>query len=202
MHKVGYVRISNPKKQDAASQIRLMQEQGIAMENIFVDMESGGVVATSRISFKKMMWKVETGSITEIVFSEYSRIGRDFIESLGVLIDIMRSHKNVKMRSLASNEKDINDYPVDMQFIIIMFSLGAAQREREHIKERTKWGMDNVKANGSKSGKPIGRPKVVIDFEAVKKLVDEKSLREAQAIRVLGYNARTFYKAKKERTVI
>jgi DNA invertase Pin-like site-specific DNA recombinase len=131
------------------------------------------------------------------VFSEYSRISRDFVDSLGVVLDIMRAHRNLKMRSLAANEKEINDYPVDMQFIIIMFSMGAAQREREHIKERTRWGMSNAREHGTRSGKPIGRPKVSIDFGSVKKLMQDKNLKEAQAIRVLGYRPRTYYMRKK-----
>lgn len=176
-----------------------MQDQGIAIDNIFVDMESGATPPLHRPSFKRMMDRLEEGNVDELVFSEYSRIGRDVVDSLGVVLDIMRINRETKLRSLAANERDINQYPVDMQFVIIMFSMGAAQREREHIKERTRWGMDNAKQKGTKSGKPIGRPKAEIDFAAVNKLMAEKNLLEAQAMRVLGYKPRTFYAAKKKR---
>ena len=197
MTSIGYVRISNEKKQDPTSQIKLMLDQGIEMKNIFVDMGTGASIPSTRESYIKMTERLKAGDVTELVFSEYSRIGRDVIESLGAVLDIMRSFKDTKLRSLASSEKDINDYPIEMQFILIMFGMGAAKRERDHIKERTQWGMDNAKAKGTRSGKAIGRPTVSFDYAAVDLLVKEKNLKEAQAIRVLGYKPSTYYKAKK-----
>lgn len=35
----------------------------------------------------------------------------------------------------------------------------SAQKEREKISQRTKEGLQHVKMNGSKSGKPIGHPR-------------------------------------------
>ena len=35
----------------------------------------------------------------------------------------------------------------------------SAQKEREKISQRTKEGLQHVKLNGSKSGKPIGKPR-------------------------------------------
>ena len=197
MTTIGYVRISNEKKQDPASQIQLMLEQGIEMKNVFVDMESGATIPNTRESYIRMIDRLKVGDVTELVFSEYSRIGRDVVESLGAVLDIMRSFKGTKLRSLASTEKDINDYPIDIQFVLIMFSMGAAKRERDHIKERTKWGMDNAKANGTRSGKAIGRPPVPLNHEAVKKTMADYKLKEAQAIRVLGYKPSTYYKSKR-----
>ena len=197
MVSIGYVRISNEKKQDPASQIQLMLNQGIDMKNIFVDMGSGATIPSTRESFIRMTERLKAGDVDELVFSEYSRIGRDVVESLGAVLDIMRSFKETKLRSLSSTEKDINDYPIDMQFVLIMFGMGAAKRERDHIRERTKWGMDNAKAKGTRSGKAIGRPLVMFDYAAIQKLMDEKKLKEAQAVRVLGYKPSTYYKAKR-----
>lgn len=202
MVSIGYVRISNEKKQDPASQIQLMLNQGIEMKNIFVDMESGATIPSNRESFIRMVERLKAGDVSEIVFSEYSRIGRDVVESLGAVLDIMRSYKGTKLRSLAATEKDINEYPIEIQFVLIMFGMGTAKRERDHIKERTKWGMDNAKAKGTRSGKAIGRPVVEFDYAAVDLLVKEKKLKEAQAIRVLGYRPSTYYKAKKARVVV
>jgi DNA invertase Pin-like site-specific DNA recombinase len=199
MVSVGYVRISNEKKQDPASQIDLMLKEGIEIKNVFVDMESGATVPSTREAYIRMTERLKVGDVTELVFSEYSRIGRDVVESLGAVLDMMRSFRGVKLRSLSSTEKDINDYPIDIQFVLMMFGMSAAKRERDHIKERTKWGMDNAKAKGTKSGRAIGRPLVEFDYAAVETMMKENKLKEAQAIRVLGYKPSTYYKAKKLR---
>lgn len=199
MVSIGYVRISNEKKQDPASQIKLMVDQGIDMKNIFVDMESGATIPRTRESFIKMEERLKQGDVTELVFSEYSRMGRDIVESLGAILDIMRSYKDVKLRSLSKTESAINDYPIDMQFTMLMFSMGTAQREREHIRERTKWGMNNAKVNGTKTGNPIGRPVVEINFEAIQNFSKEKKLRTAQVLRVFGIAPSTYYAALKQK---
>jgi len=195
LHTIGYVRISNPEKQDPASQVKLMQDREIVIEDIFIDMASGTIPPLKRPQYKKMIDRISKGDITELVVSEFSRIGRTVNESLMEVLSIQQKH--IKIQSLASTEKFINELPVDMQPILISAMMYSASLERKHISERTKWGMDNAKEKGTKSGIPIGRPKVEVDFEAVRKLVEEKNLKEAQAIRVLGIKARTFYAAKK-----
>lgn len=197
LHTIGYVRISNPEKQDPASQIKLMQDRGIAMMDIFVDGASGGIEPLKRPAYRKMIDRLAVGDVTELVVSEFSRIGRTVHESLMEVLSIQQRH--IKIQSLSETEKFINELPIDMQPILISAMMYSASLERKHIKERTKWGMDNAKEKGTKSGNPIGRPTVKVDFEAVKKLVEEKDLKEAQAIRVLGIKARTFYAAKKAR---
>ena len=194
---LGYVRISNPEKQDPASQVKLMQERGIDIDNIYIDMVSGGVAPSDRVAFKKLKERISNGDISELVISEYSRIGRDMIESLSEVLSLLKL--NIRIQSLSEREKMINQYPtVTMQLFAVLMSLDSAQQERDHIKERTRWGMQNARQKGTKSGKPIGRPNVPVDFAAVRKLVEEKGLKDAQAIRVLGIKPRTYYAAKKK----
>lgn len=196
MKSIGYVRVSREKTQDPASQIKLIQDQNIPMEDIFIDTISGAISPMQRPAYQKMMERIKQGDVEELVCSEYSRIGRTIIESLSEVLAILKL--GIKIRSLSKREERINEYPtVAMQLIAVVLALDSAQQEREHIKERTKWGMQNAKAKGTKSGKPIGRPTKPVDFDAVAKLVQEKFLKEKQAIRVLGINESTFYKAKK-----
>lgn len=195
LRKIGYVRISKEESQDPASQIKLMQDLGILIDDIFIDMASGAVPPLKRPQYKKMIDCISKGDITELVVSEFSRIGRTVNESLMEVLSIQQ--RKILITSLSEHEKMINTFPVDAQPILISMMMYAASLERKHISERTKWGMENAKAKGTRSGKPIGRPTVSIDFDAIKKLVEEKNLKEAQAIRVLGIKPRTFYAAKK-----
>lgn len=197
MHKVGYVRISRPESQDPASQIKLMQDQGIPMEDIFIDSASGGIHPLKRPAYANMIKRLQKGGIDELVVSEFSRIGRTVHESLLEILNIQKMQ--IKIISLSKSENMINDMPIGFQPVMISAMMYSAQLERDHIKERTKWGLNNAKMNGTRSGRPIGRPHVSVDFDAVKKLMEEKYLKEAQAIRVLGIKARTYYAAKKKK---
>ena len=196
MKSIGYVRVSREKTQDPASQIKQVVDRGVPMDDIFIDTISGAVAPMERPAYQKMMERLKVGDVTELVCSEYSRIGRTILESLSEVVNILKM--GVKIRSLSKTEEGINEYPtVTMQLIAVLLALDSAQKEREHIRERTKWGMQNAKAKGTKSGRPIGRPIKPVDFDAVAKLVREKFLKEKQAIRVLGIKESTFYKAKK-----
>ena len=77
--------------------------------------------------------------------------------------------------------------------------LTGAEMERKHTIERTKWGLKKVREHGSKSGKPIGRPKVSIDWDRIGKTMEQFKVPEKVAARICGYNESTFYKAKRER---
>jgi putative DNA-invertase from lambdoid prophage Rac len=193
MHTLGYVRISRPESQDPASQIKLIQERGIVVDDIFVDAASGVVPPLKRPSYAKMMARIEEGGISELIVSEFSRIGRTVQESLMEVLSIQK--RGIKIISLSKSESMINDLPVGLQPVIISAMMYSAQLERDHIRERTKWGIENAKLKGKK----IGRPQVVVDFDGVKKMMEEKFLKEAQAIRVLGIKPRTYYAAKKKR---
>lgn len=195
MHKIGYVRISRPESQDPASQIKLMQDQEIIMDNIFIDSASGSITPQKRPAYGNMIKRLNKGDVDTLVVSEFSRIGRTVQESLMEILTIQKM--NIKIVSLSKSESMINELPVGLQPVIISAMMYSAQLERDHIRERTKWGLNNARINGTRSGKPMGRPIVDIDFAAVKKLMDEKYLKEAQAIRVLGIKPRTYYAKKK-----
>jgi DNA invertase Pin-like site-specific DNA recombinase len=59
-----------------------------------------------------------------------------------------------------------------------MFTVIAAMAELEHsiIRERVIAGLDHAARNGTKSGNPAGRPRVVIDRERVRQLRDIEKL--------------------------
>jgi DNA invertase Pin-like site-specific DNA recombinase len=79
--------------------------------------------------------------------------------------------------------------------------MAGAEMERKHHMERTKWGLENVKAHGSKSGKAMGRPSINIDFDKIKKTQEQYDVSENVARKICGYSATTFYEAKKKRGI-
>jgi DNA invertase Pin-like site-specific DNA recombinase len=193
--RLGYVRISTAE-QNTASQIKLIQDQGIETDNIYVDVESGAVRPEDRPAYQKLLARIKAGGIDEVVIREYSRIGRDLIESYYAVLVLMRN--GVKIISLSKNETMINNQTPAIQLIMITLALESATKMREELKKNTKMGMDNARLKGTRSGKPIGRPVVTIDFDEVRKVMREKNLKEKQAVRVLGIKEGTYYKRKRD----
>lgn len=84
--------------------------------------------------------------------------------------------------------------PISRLFLHIMSAI--AEFERELILERIASGMKNAKENGTKSGKAIGRPKVIFRRDLAEDLrLKGKSLSEIA--RELGVKRSTVYKALK-----
>lgn len=198
MVKIGYVRVSR-EKQDPESQVKLMRDMGILETDIFVDHGmSGWTEPTIRPVYKKMMERIsdqQKEKVDTIVFSEFSRLGRNAKESMYELLRL--EHLGISVQSLSKIESFINDVPSTFQIQLLSSMMVGADLERKHHKERTKWALENVKANGSKSGKPMGRPPVSVDFEKIKKIQEQYNVSENVARKICGYSATTFYSAKK-----
>jgi putative DNA-invertase from lambdoid prophage Rac len=199
MVKIGYVRVSR-EKQDPESQIKLMRDMGIPENEIFVDHGmSGWTEPTIRPVYVKMMKRLEDGekpTVDTIVFSEFSRLGRNAKESMYELLRL--EHIGIAVQSLSKIESFINNIPQEFQIQLLSSMMVGADLERKHHKERTIWGLENVKERGSKSGKPMGRPRVKVDFEKVKKVQDQYNVSENVARKICGYSTTTFYSAKKK----
>ena len=193
MVKIGYVRISRDT-QDSASQVKLMEDKGIKAVDIYIDSAvSGGIKPESRPVFKEMLKRIDDKKdVDEILFSEFSRIGRTVDDSLMTLIPLKQ--RGITIRSLSNSESFINELPGEMQTWVISGMLFAASMEKKHNNERTKWGIEAARANG----KVIGRPIVKVDFQKIKNTMDQYNLKEKQAVRVCNYSEATFYKSRRE----
>jgi len=191
MSKIGYVRVSK-SEQDPSSQVKLMQDLGMKIEDIYIDAGVSGVIKPEqRPVFKQMLVKInETKDIDEIVFSEFSRIGRNVEDSLMTLLTLKQ--KGIKITSLSKHESFINELPSDLQPTLLSAMAFAASIERNHTRERTMWGQSVARAKGKK----IGRPTVIVDLQKVKDIMNKYHLKEKQAARVCGYCESTFYKYK------
>jgi DNA invertase Pin-like site-specific DNA recombinase len=200
MVKIGYVRISRDN-QNPESQIKLMKDMGIVDNDIYVDRGmSGWIEPNVRPVYKDMMKRLsdtQKPKVDTIVFSEFSRLSRNSKESVYELIRLEKM--GFAIQSLSASESIINNIDPTFQLVILAAIGIGADLERKHHKERTLWGLENVRERGSKSGKPMGRPKVNIDFDKVKKLQEQYNVSENVARKICGYSTTTFYTAKKQR---
>ena len=198
-YKIGYVRVSR-EKQDPAPQIKMLKDMGIPDEEIFIDHGySGATEPQSRPTYAAMMKRLvnkDKPQVNTIVFSEFSRLARSSKESV---YELMRLEKlGFSIESLSPAESIINNVDPTFQLVILSAIGIGADLERKHIIERTKYGLEYVKQHGSRSGKPIGRPKIKIDWVKLKETQDKFKVSENVARKILGYNPSTFYAEKRK----
>lgn len=196
---IGYARKSK-EKQNLATQIQLLVKYGVLIDDIYSDTESGATMADTRPGFIELKKRIASGNVTELVVSEISRIGRDSKDSMLNMLEFEKL--GIKITSLAENEKYISDLPLEAQLTMTAAMCMGADIERKHISERTKWAMKQIKdgLRPTKSGKPIGRPIVNIDFNKVNVLVG-KGISTHAAILVLGYHPATFYRKQGKKRI-
>jgi DNA invertase Pin-like site-specific DNA recombinase len=193
MNKVGYARVSRDN-QDPAYQIKQLKDNGVPDDNIFIDVNiSGSIEPLKRPAYKNMIDFINKGNTTELILTEYSRLGRNAKESLFELLRIEKM--GILVKSLSANEKFINDIPAELQPLATSAMMLGADFERKHIQERTRWGLENAKKNG----KTLGRPKVVVDWDKIEEMRKKYSASYDMARKLCGYKPSIFYKQKKER---
>jgi len=109
--------------------------------------------------------RMQNGDI--LVMSEYSRIGRDFLQSIEFMSECRR--KNITIYST------LGDIPINNDAISnLMLSINAwkAQTERETLAYRTKIGIQHARENGS----ILGRKKVMVLDKDEKNLIKIKQM--------------------------
>jgi DNA invertase Pin-like site-specific DNA recombinase len=195
---VGYARIST-KYQNIQNQITLLkgQDANIKDEHIFTDADIGGAVkAMDRPGYKQMKQMIDAGLVDTVYVTEISRIGRISGDALREVLDIEK--KGTKVYFISQSHKVLNEADATYKPMLLSAMALAADIERQETSERTKIGLHRARINGSKSGKPIGRPETQIDW----KKVDEfkaKGISQRAICRFLGFSEVTFYRKLKER---
>ena len=126
------------------------QDEGISGKNI------------ERPDFKKMMEFVERSKIDFIIFTKLDRLARSLQDLLNITSILEK--KGVKFMVVEQNIDTSTS-----QGRLLFQILGAfAEFERNIIRERMESGYNKAKVAGSRSGKPLHRPKVQIDEDGVK----------------------------------
>jgi DNA invertase Pin-like site-specific DNA recombinase len=188
MIKIGYVRVSRDD-QNVENQIRLLLDEGLRRESIYVDHISGISNMEDREGYTKMMDFIQKNPdqpITLYVF-EISRLGRSFLETLNTVRSLEKSGIRVWSLSPAESWSRIDDKKL-RDLMLSIFSW-VADRERENLIERTKLGLARARAEG----KHLGRPYRIIPWKRVKELQDKK-ISLAAISRILDIPYTTLYR--------
>ena len=144
----GYARVST-RDQSTDMQVSRLLEAGIPKERIFMDVISGATEDRPQLnSLLKLLHKGDVLTVWKV-----DRLGRRTAHLARLLEEF--DQKGITVRSLTEGV-DTSDRSSRVSYLLMSV---IAQNERETINERIRSGIDHAQKYGTKSGRPIGRPK-------------------------------------------
>ena len=163
-----YARVST-KKQETLNQLDQLREfaarQGWEIVAEFVDVVSGSG-KKERPEFQAMMLAASQSQFDLLLFWSLDRLSREgIVRTLGYLQQF--KSWNVGWRSFTQPFLDTGNPMVTD--IVLSVLAAVAQQERITISERTIAGLKRARREGTRSGKPLGRPSVSVDMVKVAK---------------------------------
>lgn len=129
-----------------------------------------------RPEFERMMDDARRGAFDVLVIWSLDRFGRDTIGNMLAVRDLDR----LGVQLVSAKEAWLDTTGPTRSLLVAIVSW-VAEQERERRSERTKAGLDRVRAHGSRSGRPIGRPP----------RFDAAGLARVQALRASGRSVRS-----------
>lgn len=168
---IGYIRVSTIKQVEGHSLDFQKDsiEKYCSLKGWSLDKKlykDSGVSATvKRPEFEKALKRViEDSKINGIITYDLTRFGRDTIE----LLSNIKIIEN-KGKEFISIKENIDTTTKTGRLMLTLLS-GIADFERDTICERLIAGREWAKVHGTKSGKPMHRPKKNVNWELVKEL--------------------------------
>ena len=137
MSNIAYLRVSHTESLNGTSlevqekKCRAFAElHGFSIDKVYQEVVSGGVEFRKRPIFQKVLSELKSGS--KLVVSRLDRLSRKVIDTLKIVDDFKKQHKEVCITDIGNIHKD----GVSKIFVTILASL--AEIERENISQRIK----------------------------------------------------------------
>lgn len=200
----GYIRVSS-KTQNEERQIAALKNEGVAIENIFIDKESGKDF--NRSAWQKLMAKLVIGDI--IVIKELDRMGRnnneikenfELIKNKGCYLEFLENPL------LSTKGKSKVEIELIQPLVLHLFGY-LAEKEREKILVRQREAYEQLETDAKgrkiskKKNKVIGRPNKIENLTTeqkryIKAWIDG-SIKISDCIKNTGIKKTSLYKIKK-----
>jgi DNA invertase Pin-like site-specific DNA recombinase len=155
-------------RQDLDNQLLQLRQfavtQGWEISGEYVDQDSGG--KSNRAQFRRLFYDASQRQFDVVLFWALDRFTREgSLETLQYLNQL--SSYGVGFRSFTESYLD----SCGMFRDAIIAILGAiAKQERTRISERVHAGLVRARVRGTRSGQPIGRPRVIVNRDRVVEL--------------------------------
>jgi DNA invertase Pin-like site-specific DNA recombinase len=167
-----YTRVSTRDKgQDTVNQVRQLREfcaaQGWTIVQEYEDHESGG--KADRLQFKAMMSDAAQRKFDVLLFWALDRFSREGVYETHTYLKRL-DDAGVRFRSFT--EPYLDSCGMFRDAVISILAV-IAKQERIRLSERVRAGLSRARAVGTRSGQPVGRPKVIFRRDRVAELRKE-----------------------------
>ena len=156
-----YLRVSTTNGQETDNQRRQLrqfcQSQGWAIRCEYEDHESGS--RPDRTEFRRLMQDATVRKWDLLVFWALDRFTREGTLATLKYLELLEGH-GVRWRSFT---EPWIDSAGPFRDVVISLLASLAKQERVRISQRVRAGLERAKATGTRSGRPIGRPRAVFD---------------------------------------
>ncbi len=161
-----YTRVSTRDKgQEVANQINQLREccsaQGLEIVREYEDHDSGS--RADRPKFKQMLRDAAQGEFRLLLFWALDRLSREGTLATLKYLDLLEQY-GVRWKSLT---EPWIDSAGPFRDVVISLLASLAKQEKLRISERVRAGLDRAKLGGTKTGRPIGRPRVIVNRDQV-----------------------------------
>ena len=157
---------------------RAARARGWAGWEVYLDRGQSGA-KESRPEWDRLRKRCRAGEVGELLVTELSRLGRSVVNVVLALDELQANGVRVILLRQGL------DYGTPTGRAVAAILAAVAQLERDQIRERIAAGVKRAQEQGTKSGKPIGRPERSIDFWRARKLREEGTPWRAIA-RIMG----------------
>lgn len=147
----GYIRVSTEKQTTENQKLEIKKFCKIRQlkRPIFVSETISGTKKIDKRKLGELLNKISSDDI--LIVTELSRLGRSMIMIMDILQLLL--DKNVKVIAI----KEGYELGDNIQSKVLAFAFGlSAEIERKLISERTKQGLERVRREGRKLGRPLG----------------------------------------------
>jgi DNA invertase Pin-like site-specific DNA recombinase len=164
-----YLRVSTRDRgQDVENQRRQLREfceaQKWQIVKEYEDQDSGG--KSKRIGFQRMLEEARQRRFDVLVFWALDRFSREGVTETLNHLQRLTSY-GVEWRS--HTEQYLDSCGVFREAVLAILA-AIAQQERVRLRERVLAGLDRAREKGTRSGKPVGRPRVILRRDLVVEL--------------------------------
>ena len=165
-----YARVSTTDQTNTI-QIRELREyaerRNWEVAGIYQDQMSGA--KASRPGVDQLMAAARLRKFDAVLVWKLDRFGRSLVHCVGAIQEL----QSLGVRFIAASQGLDTDESNPASKLLMHILAAVAQFERELIHERVSAGMKAALKHGTKTGKPIGRPRRIFDREAVVRLRTE-----------------------------
>lgn len=168
----------------------LITQRGWTLYRVYSDRASGA--KERRPGLDALMADARRGLFDVVVVWRFDRFAR----SVKQLVVAMEEFRALGIDFVSHQESLDTSTPMGKAMFTIIAAM--AELERSIIRERVTAGVEHARRNGTRSGKPVGRPAVIMDRERVVQLRDQDKLSWpaiAHALHTSTGSVRRAYKA-------